>query len=316
MKTTATNVPVNTISKITCSKEDICYWVDQFHQAKSVEGLSDYTMIFYRQQLNHFLRYCKTHNLLLVGDITPNVVRRFMLWHEETGHNPGGLHAAFRVLRTFLLWYENEAEPDDWRNPVRKVKAPKLAQEPLEPADLSTVSRMIDTCSSGDFLDLRDKALMYFLLDTGARAREVIRVDLDDVDLVSGQVLIRCGKGRKPRPVFLGKISRKALKAYLKSIVSTPGALWVTVGGERLSYAGLRKIVVRRAYQAGVNAPSLHSFRRAFAISMLRAGVDLVTIARLMGHSSLKTLERYLKQLPDDLKTAHATGSPVDRKMR
>jgi hypothetical protein len=50
----------------------------------------------------------------LFEEITPRVIRQFLLWHGETGHTPGGLHAAFRVLRTFLLGYENEAEPEDW----------------------------------------------------------------------------------------------------------------------------------------------------------------------------------------------------------
>jgi len=63
-----------------------------------------------------------------------------LLWHEETGHNPGGLHAAFRVVRTFLRWYESEAEPDGWTNPIYKVKAPKLAVQPLAPVEVEDIS--------------------------------------------------------------------------------------------------------------------------------------------------------------------------------
>ncbi|HET8685343.1 MAG TPA: tyrosine-type recombinase/integrase, partial [Methanosarcina sp.] len=81
-----------------------------------------------------------------------------------------------------------------------------------------------------------------------------------------------------------------------------------------LTYGGLRGIITRRSKQVGISTPSLHSFRRAFAINMLRAGVDLVTLARLMGHTSLTVLQRYLKQIPDDLRIAHAKGSPVDQR--
>ena len=314
MNTASQNDATHTTSKF-CVQDYIPDWANQFYQAKKVEGISAFTLTFYKQQLGHFLRYCEAQVITRVNEITPNIIRQFMLWHEETGHNPGGLHAAFRVLRTFLIWYDNEVEPDGWRNPIHKVKAPKLSQEPLEPADLDDVAALINVCRGSKFLDVRDKALLMFLLDTGARAREVSKIDMDDVDLVSGQVLIRQGKGRKPRLVFLGKTSRKALRTYVKARVDTSSALWVNSEGERLCYGGMRGVVVRRANQAGINAPSLHSFRRAFAINMLRAEVDLVTIARLLGHSSLKTLERYLKQLPDDLRVAHAKGSPVDRKM-
>jgi len=259
-------------------QDNLLDWANQFYQSKKVEGVSMYTLTFYKQQLGHFLRYCDSQILTSLEDITPNVVRQFLLWHEETGHNPGGLHAAFRVLRTFLLWYESEAEPEGWTNPIHKVKAPKLAIQPLVPVEVEDVSALVQTCRSGSFMDYRDKALLMFLLETGARAREVLNIDLQDVDLVSGAILIDRGKGRKPRTVFLGKASRKALRTYLKHRIDNHPALWVTDECERLEYGGLRGILVRRAKQAGVKAPTLHSFRRAFALNILRAGVDVFSL--------------------------------------
>lgn len=58
--------------------------------------------------------------------------------------------------------------------------------------------------------------------------------------------------------------------------------------------------------------PTPHKFRRAHAITMLRQGVDLITLSRLMGHTSLAVLERYLKQVSDDLQEAHRRAGPVD----
>lgn len=293
-------------------QDNLLDWANQFYQSKKVEGVSPYTLAFYKQQLGHFLKYCDAQVLTSFEDITPNVIRQYLLWHEETGHNPGGLHAAFRVLRTFLLWYESEAEPDGWTNPIHKIKAPKLAVEPLVPVEVEDVSALVKTCNQGSFLDYRDKALLMFLLDTGARAREVLQIDIQDVDLVSGATLIERGKGAKPRTVFLGKASRKALRAYLKHRLDHHPALWVTDDGERLVYSGLRAILTRRAKLAGVKAPSLHSFRRAFAINMLRAGVDVFSLQKLMGHADLQVLRRYLAQTTEDIAQAHRIGSPVD----
>lgn len=79
-----------------------------------------------------------------------------------------------------------------------------------------------------------------------------------------------------------------------------------------MEYGGLRAIRTRRARLAGVKAPSLHSFRRAFAINMLRAGVDVFSLQKLMGHANLQVLRRYLAQTTEDIAQAHRMGSPVD----
>jgi integrase/recombinase XerD len=298
-----------------CIQDFIPDWANQFYQAKKAEGISPYTLTFYKQQLGHFLKYCEAQVITRVEEITPNVIRLFLLWHEETGHNPGGLHAAYRVLRTFLFWYDSEVEPEGWKNPIKKVKAPKVPTKILEPVDIKDVSTLLDTCKLSTFFDYRDRALLLFLFDSGVRARELLKINLEDVNLVNGSVIIREGKGRKPRTVFLGKLSRKAIRAYVKQRRDENLALWVTDDAERITYGGLRAIIVRRAKLAGIHPPSLHSFRRAFAINMLRAEVNIYSLQALMGHSDIKTLKHYLKLSDDDLTIAHQKGSPVDRNL-
>jgi integrase/recombinase XerD len=86
----------------------------------------------------------------------------------------------------------------------------------------------------------------------------------------------------------------------------------VTVKGTRLTYWGLRQIVRRRAEKAGVRLPSLHSFRRAFALYTLGNGADIYSLQTLMGHSDLTVLRRYLKQTEADLREGHRRARPVD----
>ena len=117
--------------------------------------------------------------------------------------------------------------------------------------------------------------------------------------------------------VFIGKETKKAVRAYLRERNDSLRALWVTHDqGKRLAYGGLRALLERHAKMAGIDAPTAHGFRRAFAITMLRQGTDLVTLARLMGHSNLKVLQRYLRQLPEDLQMAHRNAAPVDSFLR
>ena len=90
-------------------------------------------------------------------------------------------------------------------------------------------------------------------------------------------------------------------------------ALWVGKSGERLTATAVRSMLRRRATRASVRIPSPHDFRRAFAIERWRAGTDIITLSKLMGHSSLQVLNRYLKQVGEDLERAARETSPVDR---
>jgi integrase/recombinase XerD len=192
------------------------------------------------------------------------------------------------------------------------VKAPKVTNGPVSPVEPEDLSALLKTCKANSFLDSRDKALIMFLHDTGARAREVLGVNIQDTNPVSGEIFIHLGKGGKSRSVFIGKASRKSMRAYLKHRLNDSPALWITEEGERLEYGGLRGILGRRAKQAGIKVPSLHSFRRAFAINMLRAGVNVFSLQKLMGHADLQVLRRYLAQTTEDMAQAHRIGSPVD----
>jgi site-specific recombinase XerD len=83
-------------------------------------------------------------------------------------------------------------------------------------------------------------------------------------------------------------------------------------GSERLGYDGLRGILTRRAQEVEVKVHSLHDFRRAFALAMLRNGTDIFTLAKLMGHEGTTVLQRYLKQTNLDTEEAHRRVGPVD----
>ncbi len=74
----------------------------------------------------------------------------------------------------------------------------------------------------------------------------------------------------------------------------------------------LRGILTHRAGEAGVEAPSLDDFRRAFALAMLRNGTDIFTLAKLMGHEGITVLQRYLKQTNLDTEEEHQRVGPVD----
>jgi len=288
-------------------------WADGFFVSKRAQGIADSTLNAYRHHLAKFINYCETRNITEIEAIDAGLIREFLLFLKETYHNPGGVRTYYRSVKCFLRWYEVEAEPEGWRNPIKKVKSPKVPEEILEPAAIDDVMKMVETCDHSK-RGLRDKAILLTLLDTGARASELIAFDLTDLDPITGEMMIRKGKGGKPRTVFVGQRARKAIRAYLKRRGALPGALFLTRSDERLDYDGLRIMVRRRADLAGISPrPTPHSFRRAFALEMLRSGADLLTVQRLLGHADLSVIKRYVKQTTDDLRAVHAAHSPADR---
>ena len=284
-------------------------WLEAFLVDRRAQNLASGTLYFYRAKIKVLLAFCDTQAITRIDQLNAVEIRNYLLWLKDKGHNPGGVHACYRVLKTFLLWFENETD-----NPVSigKVKPPRIDIEPLEPLSLDNFDKLLAMCK-GDYHGIRDRAILLSLLDTGCRASEFCAINLEDVNQINGAVVIRRGKGGKPRSVFFGKITRKAVRDYLKVRRGNNPGLWLTEQGERLTYWGLEGMVKRRSKQAGIDAPSLHSFRRTFALNMLRAGADVYSIQSLMGHSDLQVLRRYLKQVDSDLQEAHARFSPVDR---
>lgn len=289
-------------------------WVEGFLRARRAGGIASTTIAFHTKRLNKFLAFCDAQGVTEIDQVDAGLLRDYLLHLAEQGHNPGGCRGHFIPVRALFFWYEQEAAPDGWRNPVRRVKPPKVPDVVLPPADLADIGSMLDACQD-DREALRDRAILLALLDTGARAAELLAFNVSDFDMVTGALNIRRGKGGRGRVVFAGAKTRRAIRAYLRerSNVNADAPLFPTRSGGRLSYLGLRGVIRRRATDAGIKPPAIHAFRRACALAMLRGGADVVSVARLLGHRDLSVVQRYLKQTPDDLRQAHAGSSPVDR---
>jgi|APSaa5957512622_1039677.scaffolds.fasta_scaffold82868_1 integrase/recombinase XerD len=286
-------------------------WIEAFLFDRKAQGLSKGTLYFYQKKLGKFTQFCNSQSIKHISELNSTTLREYLVWLDQLGHNPGGIHACYRALKTFLLWWEDEVEPEAWKNPICKVKAPRLPKEQIQPVSIETIQSMLSTCDS-THLGKRDKAILLCLLDTGARAEEFCSMNLEDLDRVYGSIIIKKGKGGKVRTVFLGKSSRKALRTYLKIRKDQSPSLWASTSGTRITYWGLREIIRRRSNRAKVTKPGIHAFRRAFALQCLRNGMDVYSLQKLMGHSDLQVLQRYLAQSTEDIRNAHRINSPVD----
>jgi integrase/recombinase XerD len=285
---------------------------EAFISDRHAQNLSEGTIRFYREKIKLFFDYVNPLGVSSILDLTPQIIRDFLIHLEQANHNPGGVHAAYRSLKAFLNWWKNEYEPENWKNPIDKVKPPKVPVVILEPIQPENALLLLTSCNKKTILGLRDYAILLTLMDTGIRAAELLSITRMDLDLKDRRILIRKGKGNKFRVVFISDITCDSIQSYLNKRSDNFPQLWITNIKSRLKYPGLREIMRRRAKDSNIKTPSLHGFRRYFALQMLRSGVDVFSLQKLMGHSDIQILRRYLQQTEEDIRLAHNLGGPVD----
>ncbi len=165
-------------------------------------------------------------------------------------------------------------------------------------------SLIANSLEEGTVIGLRDAAVISVLRGTGIRREELAELSLKNVNLETGEVMIRHGKGDKDRLVYLNEVGKELLQKWLEVRGDAPGALICPVnkGGKVTirhlsSYGdGVYKLVKERAKKAGIANFSPHDFRRTFCTNLLEAGIDIFTVQDLMGHLSANTTKKYDKR--------------------
>jgi integrase/recombinase XerD len=164
----------------------------------------------------------------------------------------------------------------------------------------SEIAALLSDCKqSQDGIGVRDAALIAILSGSGLRRAEVVALDLGDYQSEDGSLQVRKGKGGKFRTVYLPAGAVAALDAWLNLRGNAAGALICPVrrGGHvhilRMTDQAVMVILQKRAKSSGVAPFSPHDFRRSFISNLLEAGVDVLTVSRLAGHSDPATTQKY-----------------------
>jgi len=175
---------------------------------------------------------------------------------------------------------------------VRSLRGRALSQ--------AEIHALMAVCKQDKSLQgLRDAAMVAILRGGGLRRGEVVKLAIDDLDLKTGALKVRQGKGDKDRLVYLPDGALPFVKKWLKKRGDTPGAILCPIrkGGEiqyrAMSAQSVLLILQKRADEAGIDAFSPHDFRRTFCSDLLDAGVDIVTVQKLAGHASPVTTAKY-----------------------
>jgi site-specific recombinase XerD len=177
-------------------------------------------------------------------------------------------------------------------NPVKRGYVLKLSRplpRYLRDEEIPRLFAVID--------QLRDRAIFMLMLRCGLRVEEVAQLTLRALDLARSQLFVYHGKGGKDRVVYLSHDAQQALLEYLKarSFYRAKRLFLVDKGrckGNPISVRGIQKRMEHYARQAGLKV-CCHQLRHTMATQLLNADADLVTIQDLLGHSRIKTTQRY-----------------------
>ena len=161
------------------------------------------------------------------------------------------------------------------------------------------LTALFRACADGAAGGVRDAAVLAILFGGGLRRAEAVALDVADVNVDTGELRVRQGKGDKQRITYLPAGGRDAVAAWLATRGDDAGALLCPVkkgGGvvvRRMTAQAVLDVVRRRASAAGVTRFSPHDLRRSFVSALLDAGADISTVQRLAGHANVTTTTRY-----------------------
>ena len=270
--------------------------------------LSPRTHEHYRTRLSAFVAWLTPRGVTILHDITPTELRAYLSHQAARGLASATQHTVYRSLRAFLNFTVAEGWLD--RSPLARIKPPKVEKKLPRVLSPEQVRALVKAAPTE-----REHALLLLILDTGLRVSEVCALNGGDVSMATGAVHVRHGKGGKDRLTFCGAKTRRQLYRYFAER-GRPGddePLFVSErGGQRLTRSGLDRAFRQVAKLANVPGATPHTLRRTYATNMLRAGCDLHTLARLMGHEDLSTLRAYVRLLDTDLKAASQRFGVVD----
>ncbi|MCB0895255.1 MAG: site-specific tyrosine recombinase XerD [Nocardioidaceae bacterium] len=291
----------------------------------SVErGLAANTLTSYRRDLRRYQEYLAEVGVDELAAISEATVADFLARLRE-GDQVHPALSSTSAARTVVAvrGFHKFAVADGLAalDPASGVKPPTPAKRLPKALPVGDVEAILEAAGApGTTLALRDRALLEVLYGTGARISEAVGLDVDDLDLVDGTVLLR-GKGGKERLVPVGSFAREAVDAYLvrgrPELVATgrgTPALFLNARGGRLSRQSAWAVLAKAADRAGITKDvSPHTLRHSFATHLLDGGADVRVVQELLGHASVTTTQVYTLVTVDNLREVFATAHPRAR---
>jgi len=224
--------------------------------------------------------------------VSTNDVKDFILFLRAKNLSTTSIHRALSALRSFFQHLKNRKLLT--QNPAVLAQLPKHTKKLPVVLDADQTAKLFEFVPTKS-IEFRDKAILELLYGCGMRLTELVTLDIEDIDLISGYARV-IGKGNKERQCPMGRQALRALKDWLRihPSISQKGPLFTGRGAARISPRAIQsrlKLIARK--QLGDDSVHPHLLRHSFATHILESSSDLRGVQELLGHSNISTTQIY-----------------------
>jgi site-specific recombinase XerD len=244
---------------------------------------------------------------IILEDINENIILDFLDYLEkERASLPITRNQRLGAIKTFFRFIA-AMEPEMLRicENICAISLKKTEKKVIVSMTQQEVEAIINSPDGNSVSDLRDKAMLMLMYNTGARVQEIADISITDLNLGKAPQVLLTGKGRKQRIVPLWVETVDALNAYIgirQQSACRAEALFLNSKKQRIGRFGIDYIVKKHKKNAEKQCPSLteikispHIFRHTTALLLIQSGVDIVIVKEWLGHADIKTTCSYLE---------------------
>ena len=321
---------------------DFEYLIDEYMVYCKSRQLREKTLISYEQALRLFERWCKEEMKIVdVLDITESVIRKYINDTQTRGKytfytndnskdinyperrrdfqkpvSNATINNYIRNLRAFFNWLDSDYVLK--KNPMKKIRQLKSERKAKEYITDEDFRKLVGNLDKSYFPEHRDFAMIMAMMDSGMRLGECSKLLLEDIDLAKRQILLRAEitKGRKDRVVFFSQKTENVLRRWIQykdRYVESDYLFPVKGTGASIAVSNFETNFKNYLRRVGIKQEvSPHCLRNNFAKRCLMNGMDIYTLSRILGHSSVSVTEKaYLDLTDDDLGKRYQHYSPM-----
>lgn len=271
----------------TYSNEEV---IRKFICAKTIEGLSHRTIEQYAESTLRFLNYVHK-NYYSINEDDVKYYLSYLIKKRNSMHTVENTRKFIKA--TFVWLYENKYISNNVFLTIKPIKFPEKKKEYLTDNEIVLLR---DACKK----DIRESAIVDFLLSTGIRVSEFTNLKKEDINFNSGEVTIYANKTKDWRKVYLDSAAMKHLRDYLNSRTDASPYLFVNIKRDsngminKMSNESVEHLLHAIANRANVDKKcTVHLFRKTLATRLYRKGMDISIIAKILGHETSATTEKY-----------------------
>ena len=278
----------DSLSDYTPGNKDLLTLGEKFIQWMTVHNYSPHTIASNRFYLGNFIKWCHSKEIYSVNHITKSLIESFEnhLLHLKNLKNGKLLSVSSRAgrLNSLLLFFRWLTDHEYIRhNPTCNVDLPKLPKRlPRQVLTYEEVEKILHQPDISTPLGVRDRAVLETLYSTGIRRQEVVGLEVQDIDLDNGTILIKYSKNKRDRVVPIGERAIAWLEKYLTQVrpmlasAEEQAYLFLNYYGRRFNINGFSNLLNEYIKAADIGKKgSCHMFRHAMATHMLENGADV-----------------------------------------